>query len=79
MELTVSQITITDETLLAQLAQANGPITIRDGNGHVRAVLDPINLNDMQPQISEEEIARRIAAGGGRKLADVLHDLENQK
>ena len=49
-EPTTSQITITDETLLAQLAQANGPIAIRDGNGRVRAVLDPINLSDLQPK-----------------------------
>lgn len=70
----MSQIIITDENLLTQFAQASGPITIRDGSGRVRAVLDPINLSEMQAQISEEEIARRIAAGGGRKLADILRD-----
>jgi hypothetical protein len=64
---------------LKQFAQASGPITICDGAGQVRAVLEFLELSDTQPQITEEEIARRIAGGGGRKLVDILHELEEKK
>lgn len=73
----MNQITITDEAILAQLAQGNSTITVRDPAGNVCGYITPMRLSDLQPQISDEEIARRIAAGGGRKLKDILHDLEN--
>jgi len=73
----MSQITITDEAILAQLDSGNGMITVYDGRGTVRGYLAPVRLDELEPQISEEEIARRIALGGNRKLADILRDLQN--
>jgi hypothetical protein len=75
----MSQITITDEAILAQLDSGNGTITVRDKEGKVRGFFTPLRPSDLQPRISEEEIHRRIAAGGGRKLADILRDLESRK
>ena len=31
------------------------------------------------PQITQEEAERRLAEGGGRKLSEILRDLENRK
>ena len=75
----MSQITITDEAILAQLDSGDGTITVRDGTGKVRLFLSVLRPGDLQPRISEEEVQRRIAAGGGRKLADILRDLESRK
>ena len=55
----MSQITITDETILAQLDNGNDTITVRDADGKVRGYFTPLRLSDLQPQISEEELRRR--------------------
>lgn len=44
----MSQITITDETIL-----------VRDGTGKVQCYLAPIHPADLEPRISEEELRRR--------------------
>jgi hypothetical protein len=55
----MSQITITDEAILAQLDSGNGTITVRDGDGKVRGFFTPIQAADLEPRISEEELRRR--------------------
>lgn len=55
----MSQITITDETILSQLEEGNETITVRDAAGIVRGYFTPLRLSDLQPQISEEELQRR--------------------
>ena len=71
---------ITDATLLAQLEQAKEPVALCAPDGRVLAYATPTKpeLRDLKPQISEEEIRRRGEAGGGRKLADILRDLEKR-
>lgn len=43
----MSQITITDETILAELRSGRTSITIRDGAGKVCGVLMPIRPDDL--------------------------------
>ena len=57
----MSQITITDEAILAKLDSSNEIITVRDATGTVRGYFTPFRLSDLQPQISEEELRRREA------------------
>jgi hypothetical protein len=44
--------------------------------GRFLPVLRGTEFSSMKPQISEEEIQRRLHEGGGRPLADILADLE---
>ena len=55
----MSQITITDEAILAQLDSGNGTIAVRDGTGKVRLFLSVLRPGDLRPRISEEELRRR--------------------
>jgi len=55
----MSQITITDAAVLAQLETGTGSIMVRDGDGKFRGYLLPVRLGDLQPQISEEELLKR--------------------
>ena len=55
----MSQITITDEAILAQLVNGNETVTVRDGAGKVRGFFTPLQASDLQPRISEEELRRR--------------------
>ena len=57
----MNQITITDEAILARLAEGNSTVTVRDPAGKVCGYIMPILPADKEPRISEEEIARRIA------------------
>jgi hypothetical protein len=74
----MSQITITDEAILAELRSGRASITVRDGTGKVCGVLMPLRPDDLQPQISEEEIARRVAdrGKGGYTTEQVLEHLK---
>jgi hypothetical protein len=55
---------------------------LRDGDGNVLGHFMPtLTRNEVfgiQPQISEEELNRRENEGGGRKLAEILADLESR-
>ncbi len=55
----MSQITITDAAVLAQLDNGTGSIMVRDGEGKLRGYLLPVRLGDLQPQISEEKLRER--------------------
>lgn len=43
----MSQITITDETILAELRSGRTSITVRDGTGKVCGVIMPIRPDDL--------------------------------
>jgi hypothetical protein len=71
---------IADETLQAQMEQADGPVRICTPDGRVLAYASPAKPArlKLEPQVSEEELCRREQKGGGRKLADILRDLEHR-
>ena len=71
---------IADEQLQAKLEQADGPVRICAPDGRVLAYASPAKPArlKLEPQIREEELQRREQKGGGRKLADILRDLEKR-
>lgn len=75
-------ITITDPTLLAQLAAAGGVVQLTDPSGGVIGVLHKEPFGVPPPgyvfPISDEELARRRAETTGRSLAEILRDLEQK-
>jgi hypothetical protein len=46
--------------------------------GHFVPANAPVSSDDMEPQISEEELQRREREGGGRSLQAILADLEKR-
>ncbi len=75
----MSQITITDEAILAELRSGRTSITVRDGTGKVCGLIMPLRPDDLQPPISEEEIARRVAdrGKGGYTTEEMLNYLKS--
>ena len=74
---------IVTHTLRNLLPSLNQPLVFYDENGNLLgrftpSKLDPALYENLEPQISEEEIQRRIQAGGGRPLAEILTDLEKR-
>lgn len=55
----MSQITITDETILSLLESGDETITVRDAAGKVRGYFTPLTASDLEPRINEEELRRR--------------------
>lgn len=69
----MSQITITDEAILAELKKGNTTITVRDGDGQICGIITPMRPSDLQPQVSIEELERRRAnRGQGYTTEEVL-------
>jgi hypothetical protein len=62
-----------------QFAAVTLPVDVRDEQGkllgHFVPEPDHETLARLQPQIDEAEIRRRLAAGGGRPLAEIWKDL----
>ena len=75
----MSRLIIADEAMQKKLGAADEPMMICAPDGTVLGYFTPTGQEklNLQPQISDEEIQRRIAAGGGRKLKDILRDLES--
>jgi hypothetical protein len=75
----MGRITV-DPTTLARLQGIGRTMELCDESGrvvgHFVPVLDTPIASGSEPQISEEEIQRRLQEGGGRPLADILKDLE---
>lgn len=71
-----------DSELLAKLGNLRTPATLQDSSGRVLAYLTPVeNPSDFvafEPEISEEELARREAKGGGITLPEVWKDFERK-
>lgn len=55
----MSQITITDEVVLAELRRGDTTITVRDGDGNICGVITPLRPSDLQPRISDDELRKR--------------------
>ena len=74
-------ITITDPTLLAQLATGD-PIELKDATGRLLGVFTPEVWGKLPPGVkspfSEEEMAERRKDRTGRPLADILRDLKER-
>lgn len=77
----MTAITIDSKTG-TQLAGQGELVEIRDESGQILGHFVPALDEDVrryaEPNISEEELRRREAAGGGRPLADILADLEKK-
>lgn len=71
-------IIIVHDPLTAKLAAADAPLEVLAPDGRVLGYFTPTKPKryNLDPGISEEEMDRRFAAGGGRPLADILRDLE---
>jgi hypothetical protein len=71
---------VVDDVLLARLGNLQSPAILRDSSGralgYITPAVDPSLYAELEPEISEEELAEREALGGGRPLADILADLE---
>jgi hypothetical protein len=68
---------IIDKRTLAQFHDLKEPLQFVDESGHLLGLFTPnVDPALLKPQITEEEIQRRLAQGGGRPLVDILRDLE---
>ena len=74
----MSQVRITDERLEAEFKKSTATVMVHGKDGRIIGMYTPINPTALQPRISEEEIQRRIQAGAGRKLSQILSDLEGR-
>jgi hypothetical protein len=71
---------IVPEQLTAKLEAADTPLQMCTKDGRVIGYFTPTKpakLN-LDPGVSEEELDRREARGGGRPLADILRDLDTR-
>jgi hypothetical protein len=73
-------IIIVTDPLTSKLAAAESPLQICAPDGRVLGYFTPAKAKtvNLDPGVSEEELDRREAAGGGRPLADILRDLEKR-
>lgn len=74
-------ILIVDDPLTTKLAAADAPLEICASDGRVLGYFTPAKEAKplkLDPGISEEEMDRRLAAGGGRTWAEIRRDLENR-
>lgn len=73
---------IVDDDLLAKLGDLKSPVTLQDASGRVLAYLTPAVdrsiYDELDPGISDEELARRSAAGGGMTLSELLAECERR-
>ena len=72
----MSQVRITDSRLEAALKESTDIVMVHGTDGRIMGMYTPIDPNALLPRISEDEIQRRIQSGGGRKLSQILSDLE---
>jgi hypothetical protein len=69
---------IINGTLTTKLSQAVAPLELCAPDGQVLGYFTPAKAgkkHDLDPGISQAEMERRVAAGGGRSLAEILRDL----
>jgi len=73
---------VVDPATLARLSGVAQTVTLTDAAGrvvgHFVPIVDPALGEEIEPQISEEELKRRERQGGGRPLVDILRDLERR-
>jgi hypothetical protein len=77
-EVVMSQIVVSS-TVGQQFAAVTLPAEVRDEQGKLLGLFVPEPdreiLAKLQPQIDDAEVQRRLAAGGGRSLAEIWKDL----
>jgi hypothetical protein len=73
-------IIIVHDPLKKALAAADAPLEVCSADGRLLGYFTPAKERklNLDPGISDAEIERRLAAGGGRPLADSLRDLEKR-
>lgn len=73
-------IIIVHDPLKKTLANADSPLEVCSSDGQLLGYFTPAKQRklNLDPGISDEEIERRFASGGGRPLANILHDLEKR-
>ncbi|MEO2091423.1 MAG: hypothetical protein ABGY75_18350 [Gemmataceae bacterium] len=71
-------LVIIPDALKAKLASADSPVELCTADGTRLGFFTPAvpKKYNLDPGISDEEADRRLAAGGGRPLKDILRDLE---
>jgi hypothetical protein len=68
---------VVDSAMQSRLEGMQVVAEICDASGRVLGRFIPVQQKlILEPQISDEELRRREAEGGGRPLADILADLE---
>jgi hypothetical protein len=71
-----------DSELLAKLGDLKSPATLQDASGRVLAYLTPAAdrsiYDELDIGISDEELARRRKAGGGKTLDEILAECERR-
>jgi hypothetical protein len=71
---------VLDKRARAQFHDLKETLQFVDESGQLLGLFTPsANSALLKPQISEEEIKKRVAQGGGRPLAGILRDLEIMK
>jgi hypothetical protein len=69
---------IVDAETRKKLYNLAEPLQLVDESGKILGNFTPVpTLSPWEPQISEQEIERRLRAGGGRSLAEILKCLES--
>jgi hypothetical protein len=71
---------VVDAEIRRKLRDLTEALQFTDESGKVLGHYTPVESSDprLQPQISEEEIQRRLRQGGGRTLAEIIADLEKR-
>ena len=73
---------IVDSAMRALLNKGTDVVEFCDdaGNvlGHFFPTVDPAQIKNPEPKITEEEIERRIHQGGGRPLSEIMAELEKR-
>jgi hypothetical protein len=74
---------IVDSAMLDKLRQVNERIEIRDPAGELVGYFTPrvdqTLYQSVEIPVSDEELRRRAAKGGGRTLAEIVADLESRE
>lgn len=77
----MNQITV-DSSLGARFRVQPGPVEVRDAAGQVLGYFTPVAdatlYREAEIPVSEEELRRRAAEGGGRPLQEILDDLHRR-
>ena len=71
-----------DNATCAVLGNVTRRVELCDESGRILGFFTPLadslHYQDIQPQVSDEELDRREREQGGRSLEDILTDLHNQ-
>lgn len=73
---------VVDDELRAKLGDLKSPMTLQDASGRVLAYVTPAVdrsiYDELDMGISDEELNRRRATGGGMTLSEVLAECERR-